>query len=218
MTMATFSINSYGGVTVTDVEVELDLDEFLDEVDSDSLRAKLDERGELMDTDEMISTLINDNQERAMLEEMDNGNVVEILGADELLAEMDEDTVVDYCRNNGLINDVDHIEEIIVAKQLPELVDALMGLGQIDDLLHAIDSEFIQKHLENLRGGLTLENVPTQEMIDCLENERDVRVSGGFTLSTEVVYAIQTLNDFTKFLENSKGGYEGKRFAFPEIV
>jgi len=216
--MATFSINSYGGVTVTDVEVELDLDEFLDEVDSDSLRAKLDERGELMDTDEMISTLINDNQERAMLEEMDNGNVVEILGADELLAEMDEDTVVDYCRNNGLINDVDHIEEIIVAKQLPELVDALMGLGQIDDLLHAIDSEFIQKHLENLRGGLTLENVPTQEMIDCLENERDVRVSGGFTLSTEVVYAIQTLNDFTKFLENSKGGYEGKRFAFPEIV
>jgi hypothetical protein len=171
-----------------------------------------------MDTDEMISTLINDNQERVMLEEMDNGNVVEILGADELLAEMDEDTVVDYCRNNGLINDVDHIEEIIVAKQLPELVDALMGLGQIDDLLHAIDSEFIQKHLENLRGGLTLENVPTQEMIDCLENERDVRVSGGFTLSTEVVYAIQTLNDFTKFLENSKGGYEGKRFAFPEIV
>ena len=215
--MATFSINSYGGVTVTDVEVELDLDEFLDEVDSDSLRAKLDERGELMDTDEMISTLINDNQERAMLEEMDNGNVVEILGADELLAEMDEDTVVDYCRNNGLINDVDHIEEIIVAKQLPELVDALMGLGQIDDLLHAIDSEFIQKHLENLRGGLTLENVPTQEMIDCLENERDVRVSGGFTLSSEVVNAIQVLNDFTKFIEASKGGYEGKRFAFPEL-
>ena len=203
--MATFSINSYGGVTVTDVEVELDLDEFLDEVDSDSLRAKLDERGELMDTDEMISTLINDNQERAMLEEMDNGNVVEILGADELLAEMDEDTVVDYCRNNGLINDVDHIEEIIVAKQLPELVDALMGLGQIDDLLHAIDSEFIQKHLENLRGGLTL------------ENERDVRVSGGFTLSSEVVNAIQVLNDFTKFIEASKGGYEGKRFAFPEL-
>ena len=216
--MASISIDYNGRVSVSDVEVELDLEELLDEVDSQSMKDKLEERGERMDTDEMISTLINDNQERAMLEEMDNGNVVEILGADELLAEMDEDTVVDYCRNNGLINDVDHIEEIIVAKQLPELVDALMGLGQIDDLLHAIDSEFIQKHLENLRGGLTLENVPTQEMIDCLENERDVRVSGGFTLSTEVVYAIQTLNDFTKFLENSKGGYEGKRFAFPEIV
>jgi len=215
--MASISIGYGGSVTVSDVEVELDLEELLDEIGSDDLRNKLEERGEYMDTDEMISTLINDDQERAMLEEIDNGAIVEIVGTDELLAEMDEDAVVDYCRNNGLINDEDHIDAIISNRQLPELVDALMGLGQIDDLLSGIDSEFIQKHLENVRGGLTLENVPTQEMIDCLENERDVRVSGGFTLSSEVVHAIQVLNDFTKFIEASKGGYEGKRFAFPEL-
>jgi len=216
--MASISIDYNGRVSVSDVEVELDLEELLDEVDSQSMKDKLEERGERMDTDEMISTLINDNQERAMLEEMDNGTILEIIGADEFLAEMDETEVVDYCRNNGLFDeDADPVDRVFADLLLPEVGAAAMKLGQVDDLLRGIDSEFIQKHLENVRGGLTLENVPTQEMIDCLENERDVRVSGGFTLSSEVVNAIQVLNDFTKFIEASKGGYEGKRFAFPEL-
>lgn len=202
---------SYRMVQLSNIEVEFDLDEVLAELSDEAVVEQARERDLYVfeSQEDMITTLINDDQERNMLEEMDLGTVIEILGEDDILSEMDDETIQKYAQDNNLV-----AESVLDDWGTEALVDELMQRNDYDALLSALDSEFIQAHLVNKRGGFTLESVPTEEMISCLENERDVRV-GGFTLTSEVIHAARVLDEFTSYIFNSKDGYEGKRFAFP---
>jgi hypothetical protein len=204
---------SYRMVQLSGVELEFDLSEVLDNMSDEALLEQAKERDLYVfeGQDEMITALINDDQERNMLEEMDLGTVIEILGEDEILTEMDDDDILKYAQENNIVPDDMSLDDVATT----ELVNELMQRNKLDALLGEMDSEMIQAHLIHKRGGFTLEEVPTEEMISCLENERGV-IIGGFTVTAGVAQAFRTLAEFCRVIENgSKEGLEGKRFILP---
>lgn len=202
---------SYRTVTISGIEAEFDLDEILAELSDEAIVEQAKDRDLYVfeSQDDMIESLVNDDQERSMLDQMDLGTVIEILGEEDILSEMDDDTIQKYAEDNNLV-----AESTLDDWGTEALTDELIQRDDTDAILSLIDSEMIQSHMINKRGGFTLEDTDTELLLAEL-GTRKVQANGTFTVTEEVAKALFVLSDFVNFIGMSEGGYEGKRFVLP---
>ena len=185
------NVTSWGEVEITaETTVTIDLEDVLNEVKTDQLIDALDYNG----TDWV-------------------GVLIEKSGASAVLEEVGEEDLKEYIRENGLSVDTetDFVQGVIDNMLLPDVGKAAQENGDVDALLFGIDSEYIQKHIENHRGGFTLENVPVDDLIGALEAADALP---GVKVPAEVAQAFKVASDFINgtYFDIHNGQLAGKRF------
>ena len=83
--------------------IEIDKAELLGEIDSEDMLAELKDRGEYMDVDEMVTYLVDGDEEPKMLEAIEPWIIVREKEVDDLLAEMYSDEIVDYLKRHSAL-------------------------------------------------------------------------------------------------------------------
>ena len=160
------SITSWGEVEITaETTITVDLDDVLNEVSVEQLIDALDWQGA-----DWVGTIVKKQ------------------GAESILDEIDEDDLKAYVKDNGL----GAVDATLDDFGIQELIDELNARNCVHDMLMCVDSEFIQEHMEQCRGGFTLENVPKEDLIGAL-GARGLYV---VTVPVEVAKAFSTVTEF----------------------
>lgn len=184
------NVTSWGEVEITaETTVTIDLEDVLNEVKTDQLIDALDYNG----TDWV-------------------GVLIEKSGASAVLEEVGEEDLKEYIKENGLGSDETDPVQSVVDNDLWEQVGGeAQANDKVDALLFGIDSEYIQKHIENHRGGFTLENVPVDDLIGAIEAADALP---GVKVPAEVAQAFKVASDFINgtYFDIHNGQLAGKRF------
>jgi hypothetical protein len=113
MSEVRFSDDYRGGGTfyITPDEVEVDLSDIIEEISSEAMTEALKSRGEdklsNADDDDIIKEVSERSLIRFVLEDESIEDIIDILGVEEVLAEIDNEVVVKYVKDNGLIDESD---------------------------------------------------------------------------------------------------------------